>query len=115
MECWRCGDPYEISENGKIPFRMSCDKCYACLHSCVNCKNYQPGLPNDCKIPDTDPISDREASNFCEEFVLKGQKLALKKGKDPLDISKSLFKDAEDEPPKDNPNPEDRFKSLFGD
>lgn len=113
MECWRCGELFEVSDNGKIPFRMTCEKCYASLHCCVNCVNYQPGLPNDCKVPNTDWVSDREASNFCEEFVLRGQKLASKKGKDLSDISKSLFKETED--PTNKPKPEDRFKSLFGD
>lgn len=93
MECWRCGEKFEAYENSKIPFRMTCEKCHACLHSCVNCKNYYPGLPNDCKIPNTDPIRDRDASNFCEEFVLKGQKQSTENKKSISDVSKSLFKD----------------------
>lgn len=29
-----------------------------------------PGKPNDCLVPGTEFIADREAMNFCEEFAL---------------------------------------------
>ena len=112
MECWRCGENYEAEMNGKISFRMVCEKCLACLHSCVNCKNYQPGMPNDCKVPGTDPISDREANNFCDEFVLKGEKQGKGATKSSSEVSRSLFKSDLGEKGKDIP-PEDQFKSLF--
>ncbi len=94
---------------------MTCDKCYVGQHCCVNCINYQPGLPNDCKVPGTDPVRDREANNFCEEFELKGVKLSSGKNTDLSGLSKSLFKnEGEDLKPPETKNPEDQFKSLFG-
>ena len=112
MECWRCGESYETSVNGKVAFRMTCEKCHACLHSCVNCKNYQPGLPNDCRVPGTDPVRDREGINFCEEFVSKGHKLGSGQGKSVSDVGKSLFKDSDGEEG-DKRSPEDKFDALF--
>jgi hypothetical protein len=73
MNCWNCGASYPAPDYGKISFRALCEKCEAGLHCCKNCKNYKPGLPNDCAIPGTDYIADRTANNFCEEFSLLGK------------------------------------------
>lgn len=70
MDCLKCGVSLPDPDFGKLSFRATCEKCSAALHCCENCKNYQPGQPNDCKVPGTDPISDRSANNFCEEFQL---------------------------------------------
>jgi hypothetical protein len=90
MKCWYCR--IEDSSNKKIGFRASCDNCGSWLHCCRNCKNYKPGLPNDCTIPGTEYIADREKNNFCEEFQL----LTLQNSKESLnlrDIEKRLFND----------------------
>ena len=89
--CWKCGNALEDILT-PLPFRATCADCTSWLHCCVNCKHYAPGKPNDCNVPGTDPIRDREGCNFCEEFTLLG----LHKGKKPAnldDISKQLFKD----------------------
>ncbi len=70
MQCWMCGATLSIA--GKISFRATCDTCRASLHCCKNCIFYEPGRANDCKIPDTDFISDRTANNFCEDFSMLG-------------------------------------------
>ena len=65
-DCWKCRRPLE---GGKILFRATCPHCDADLHVCKNCRYYAIGKPNDCAIPGTEPIRDREAANFCEEFA----------------------------------------------
>lgn len=55
----------------KIGFRAACPFCSSDLHVCVNCRYYSPGKPNDCLVPGTESIRDREAANFCEEFKVK--------------------------------------------
>lgn len=90
MKCWKCGAELE-GEGDKISFRATCSKCHTSLHCCKNCKNYRPGLPNDCAVPGTDYIADREANNFCEEFQLLGKAPPPKK--DPKEIEKRLFGD----------------------
>ena len=102
--CWKCGK--EATEVPlKISFKALCPHCSAALHCCVNCRHYAPGKPNDCAIPGTDFVRDREMINFCEEFSPK------------KDNSPSLSSDAikkarrllgEENPPKDN-----GFDSLF--
>lgn len=55
----------------KISFRADCPHCGADLHVCLNCMNHAVGKPNECSIPGTEPIRDREKGNFCEEFQAK--------------------------------------------
>jgi len=72
MNCYACGTPLpELSAGGKINFRTACDKCFADQHCCKNCTFYSPGKPNDCLVPGTDYIADREKNNFCEEFSVQ--------------------------------------------
>jgi hypothetical protein len=70
MKCWKCSHDLD-QDQAKIGFRAICDHCGSWLHVCKNCKYYQPGRRNDCLIPDTDYIADREAANYCEEFTVK--------------------------------------------
>jgi len=67
MKCWNCAAA--VPETlGKIAFRAECQKCSAALHSCSNCKYYKPGLPNDCSVPGTEWVRDRQKNNLCEDF-----------------------------------------------
>jgi hypothetical protein len=68
MNCWKCHK--SISDTPiKLGFRAECSHCGVALHVCVNCRYYSVGKPNDCSVPGTDRITDREAMNFCEEFA----------------------------------------------
>ncbi len=67
--CWKCRKL--VSEIPiKIGFRAACPHCSSDLHVCKSCRYYAPGKPNDCLVPGTETIRDREAANFCEEFKL---------------------------------------------
>lgn len=87
--CWKCGKELDMPLR-QVPFRFTCSFCDAYQHCCVNCHNYQIGLPNNCKVPGTEYIADRENINFCEDFLLLGK------------------------PPKPKPTKEDIAKRLFG-
>ena len=90
IPCWKCGAEVDLID-GKVPFRAVCEKCGFSTHACVNCQNYKRGLPNDCRIPGTDFVADREAGNFCEEFVpLTGKP---DQGADVNDVAAQLFGD----------------------
>ena len=69
MLCWSCG--FKIED--KISFRSECDRCAASLHCCQNCKYYQVGLYNDCKVAGTERVLDKSARNFCEDFSPLGK------------------------------------------
>lgn len=102
MKCPHCGKSLE--DVPRIAFKATCDHCGAYLHSCVNCRNYKPGMPNDCLVPGTEYIADREKANYCEEFALLGT--GPKGSGSPNDAAKKLFGDS-DAPKKRG------FDSLF--
>jgi hypothetical protein len=106
MKCWKCHKDLEDPSTKHLPFRATCDYCSAWLHCCVNCEHYQPGLPNECKIPGTEQIADREACNFCDEFTLK---TATSSSKGSInDASRKLFGEEIEHPKKS-------FDDLFND
>ncbi len=103
MNCWKCAKP--VSEIPvKIGFRAICPHCGVDLHVCKNCRYYSPGKPNDCAVPGTDYVRDREASNLCEEFKVKIPENPS--ASEPSAKARRLFGLEETEPKKD-------FNSLF--
>lgn len=70
MNCWKCAKSIN-DESVKIAFRSVCPHCGVDLHTCTNCKYYAPGKPNDCIVPGTEWVRDREKSNLCEDFRVK--------------------------------------------
>jgi hypothetical protein len=66
MICWKCSKSLDSAL--KIGFRTVCPHCDVDLHVCVNCKYYSPGKPNDCIVPGTESIRDREKANLCEDY-----------------------------------------------
>ena len=110
MNCWFCSVLLELPD-GPVSFKALCEACGSWLHVCKGCKYYQPGLSNDCKIPDTPCIRDRESANFCEEFRMKGYGSQQKK--DPEEAIKELFGEETDS--QEGKSSQDRFDDLFTD
>ena len=96
IECWKCLKA--IDAGPKISFRATCPLCDTDLHVCKNCRYYSPGKPNDCAVPGTEYVRDREAANFCEDFSLKTPEGPAS---DPFKNAKKIFGD--DLPKKKNP------------
>ena len=63
--CPKCSAAWEIK--GPIGFREECPECAAFVHTCLNCRNYDP-VRRDCRIPTTEPVHDCEGANFCEDY-----------------------------------------------
>ncbi len=78
MHCWKCEK--SLGEALKVSFRATCPTCGVDLHTCKGCRYYSPGKPNDCLIPGTEFIRDREAANFCEDFKINTTKQDKTKG-----------------------------------
>lgn len=92
MYCYKCNKKLDLPSK-KIGFRQTCPICFADLHVCKNCKHYLIGKPNDCNVPNTEYVSDREKNNFCEDFEIKNTLDIQTKTKE--DILKRLFKDSD--------------------
>ncbi len=89
MNCWKCHKLVSDSPI-KLGFRATCPHCERDLHVCMGCRYYAPGKPNDCAVPLTEPIRDREAMNFCEEFAPQIERPTPSKTTKPFN---TLFKD----------------------
>ncbi|MBI5346255.1 MAG: hypothetical protein HZB76_03850 [Chlamydiae bacterium] len=90
MYCFKCKKKLDTPK--KVGFRDSCLYCGADLHVCKNCRHYAPGKPNDCNVPNTEFVKDRERFNFCEDFSpLDTPSMEKTHRKD--EIAKKLFKD----------------------
>lgn len=87
--CWKCKAPLD---RDKIHFRDTCEACSADLHVCKNCRFWCPGKPNECLVPGTEWVADREKANYCEEFKLQEDR-PKKEGPSSDDIASRLFKD----------------------
>lgn len=88
--CWHCKAPIGTLPL-RIGFRSACDACGSDLHCCKNCRHYCPGKPNECLVPGTEWVKDREKRNLCEDFSLQANppKAPPKSGKKSFD---ALFK-----------------------
>ncbi len=89
MRCWKCGT--ELDYEKRIPFKATCDKCNAWLHVCKSCKHYCPGKPNDCLVPGTEFVADREKFNLCEDFSPLDQPPPQQSKSDPTERFRNLF------------------------
>ena len=64
--CWKCKEP--ISSELEIFRSTTCSRCGADLHSCVNCRFYEPGAHYDCHETIDESVQDKERANFCGYF-----------------------------------------------
>ena len=72
--CWKCKEP--IADGLEIFRSTECSQCGASLHSCVNCRFYQPGVHYGCHETIDEQVRDKEAANFCEYFSVNLNPLA---------------------------------------
>jgi len=65
-KCTFCGSSIEIE--GRVGRRDECTKCHRDLHACLQCSLYDRTYHNQCRETQSQCISDKESSNFCEHF-----------------------------------------------
>ena len=90
MNCWRCKKAL-TDLPVKVGFRATCPSCGVDLHTCAGCRYFASGKPNDCLVPGTEYVRNRESANLCEDFKIKTEF-----SKEPIRDKKrfdSLFKD----------------------
>lgn len=67
-KCWKCGGVWEgDSQPGRGD---TCGHCDFDLRCCMNCKYHDTQYRNECRIPETELVTDRDRSNFCEQFEI---------------------------------------------
>lgn len=78
--CWKCGSQWESdSQPGRGD---ACPRCDLDFHSCRNCRHHDPRYHNECRVPDTEFIRDREKANFCDQFEIAAKAPGGAGGKD---------------------------------
>jgi|SRR5882672_6453255 len=65
--CRACGA--EISSAERIRRTDECPACASDLHSCRNCRHFNPKVHNQCEEPVAEWVSDKERANFCDYFA----------------------------------------------
>jgi hypothetical protein len=66
--CQKCGEEWTRRE--QPGFKEACPKCTAFLHSCLNCKLYNPTADR-CSSVTAECPGDRQGVNYCEEFEFR--------------------------------------------
>ncbi|MBI5094148.1 MAG: hypothetical protein HZB26_17115 [Candidatus Hydrogenedentes bacterium] len=112
--CHRCATEYVSAKKQPGP-KDTCESCLAYLHSCLNCRFYEEHAHNNCYIPTTDWVADKEGPNFCDEFefsdsdTVPGKKAGSDSARDAFG---ALFGGSPDE--SESKKGVDDFKKLFG-
>ena len=65
--CYQC--QREIVIKDRVGRRDTCPGCEVDLRCCRNCAFYDTRYANACREPQTDPVLDKEAGNFCDFFL----------------------------------------------
>ncbi len=68
--CYYCKEEIEIYD-GRVGRQDMCPKCMSFLHTCKNCRFWDPNAHNQCLETTTEYITDRDAANFCSSFQMK--------------------------------------------
>ncbi len=66
--CQHCGRP--VPDGTIIGRTTLCEGCGASLHTCDNCRFYEPGAYHDCKEAAEELVADKSRANFCDRFSL---------------------------------------------
>jgi hypothetical protein len=66
-KCTACGTTTPAS----ISFDSTCPNCRAALHSCRQCRHFDPGARLECNKPISARIVDKHANNQCELFATR--------------------------------------------
>jgi hypothetical protein len=66
--CQKCSEEWTRKE--QPGFKATCPKCQAYLHSCRNCRLYNPSADR-CSSVTAECAGDRESLNYCEEFMFR--------------------------------------------
>jgi len=67
--CHRCGTAFEAQNGVTVSRAATCASCGSWLRSCRNCRFHDARAKNECAEPQSEPVRDKEAANFCELFA----------------------------------------------
>lgn len=95
VRCSNCSAPVEMVET--IAFSDQCKKCGAHLHSCKNCRYFDPGARFECQKPIEVRIARKADGNMCMQFATKVSiekqqpQMEFKKVKETVNTAREAF------------------------
>ena len=66
MQCHRCG--FIIQAKHRIGRQQKCPQCDQYIHCCFNCLFYDANAYHQCREPQSDWVTEKDAPNFCDYF-----------------------------------------------
>ncbi|MCK6549535.1 hypothetical protein L6R52_27090 [Myxococcota bacterium] len=90
LYCHACGGEIELID--KVKRADTCEHCGVDLHSCKNCKFYDPYAHNGCRESSTLYEPDKVKANFCTYFVPRDGKIEVEDKGAALNKLEALFK-----------------------
>lgn len=67
MKCGSCAA--DLGRIERVGRRDTCPRCGADLHTCRQCRFYDPRVYNECREPQAERVLDKARSNFCDYFA----------------------------------------------
>ncbi len=67
IACYRCGASL-AALTLPLSRRDQCPECFADLHVCRMCRQFDPAVPRQCREDDADDVTDKDKLNFCDYF-----------------------------------------------
>jgi hypothetical protein len=89
--CWKCGNSIDYAAGTRVGTRDTCPQCDSDLHSCRNCRHYDPAKHNQCAETQVEWVRDKEASNYCDYFSPAGVRRAGGAASSGVDDAKEKF------------------------
>ncbi len=68
LNCWKCREKIDYPSGSRIATGDTCPQCDSHLHSCRNCRFYDPGKHNQCAEPQAEWVREKAAANYCDYF-----------------------------------------------
>jgi hypothetical protein len=93
FRCSHCGDRVAFLDD--LPPESKCGKCGEDLHTCSNCRHFDPASPNECREPVAARVVKKTKRNECELFAAKRTvefDQEKREGSDPRSAFDALFK-----------------------
>jgi len=88
MHCAFCRNVLEVT--GTVGRRDTCPHCHRDLHCCKQCRHYDPSAYNECREVSAERIVEKERTNFCDYFSLRGSKKTTSSSNRTRDAKKAL-------------------------
>jgi hypothetical protein len=89
--CWKCGNAIDYAPGVRVGTRDTCPHCDSDLHSCRNCRHYDPAKHNQCAETQAEWVRDKEASNYCDYFSPGGSRRSGAPAPNGADDAKKKF------------------------